>query len=109
MPNECLLFERISPTVMFGGGRIMDDYTTCHVVMVWYGGNEVKRLNYPALSPDWNPIEILWGEMDRRIKGCSKHLNRLKNFTVFFKPSGREYHCPSSKHLREACPGELRL
>ncbi|KAJ8877309.1 hypothetical protein PR048_021763 [Dryococelus australis] len=48
-----------------------DDNTRCHVsraTIQWYADNNVRRLDWPALSPNLNPIEHPWDELDRRVR-----------------------------------------
>ncbi|KAJ4440916.1 hypothetical protein ANN_10764 [Periplaneta americana] len=43
----------------------------CHVsaaTMQWYADNNVHRLDWPAQSPDLNPIKHIWDELDRRLR-----------------------------------------
>ena len=38
------------------------------IVTNWLNRNQVERLNWPSFSPDMNPIEHLWDEVERRLK-----------------------------------------
>ena len=39
------------------------------MVKKWIGNNGIQLLDWPAQSPDLNPIENLWREVERRLAG----------------------------------------
>jgi transposase len=45
-----------------------DPKHTAHVVKSWFDKQGIERLIWPPFSPDMNPIEHLWDELERRMK-----------------------------------------
>lgn len=50
-----------------------DPKHTANSVKKWIAKNKVKVLSWPAMSPDLNPIENLWNEVERSMKGQKHH------------------------------------
>ena len=53
--------------------------------MKWKLNNSISCLPWPAQSPDLNPIEHLWDELERKVRRCdilSKNETELFNFLV---------------------------
>ena len=48
--------------------RDNDPKHTAGSTAAWFRDNGVKLLFWPAQSPDMNPIEHLWNEVDKRLK-----------------------------------------
>ncbi len=56
-----------------------DDNAPCHAAnstKIWKANNSINSLSWPAKSPDLNPIENLWDELERKVR---KHLPLPKN------------------------------
>ena len=53
------------------------------IVANWLNRNGVERLHWPSFSPDLNPIEYLWDEVERQVKKKQpKSQNELKESLI---------------------------
>jgi len=69
-----------------------DDNAPCHASIKtksWKNDNSIKILPWPAQSPDLNPIENLWNELEIRIR---KHKPMPKNKNDFFVALKEEWY-----------------
>lgn len=84
-----------------------DDNATCHVAsstMAWYGDNGVQRLDWPAQSPDLNPIEHLWDELERRLKGCPHRPTSVTELTCLLQAEWKKIPLAVVQRLVESMP-----
>jgi len=51
-----------------------DPKHTARITKNWIEENNITVLEWPAQSPDLNPIEHIWNEMDRRLRNLDEHI-----------------------------------
>ena len=69
-----------------------DPKHTSRVAKAYFDSNKIPVLPWPAMSPDLNPIEHLWDELDRRIPASSR-----KNKECFKKALLEQWSAISSE------------
>jgi hypothetical protein len=69
-PSIELLYDENSSVIY------QQDNAPCHksrASMAWFAENQFEVMDWPARSPDLNPIEHIWALIDQRISGIQFH------------------------------------
>lgn len=85
--------EKMGPTWFFQHDR--DPKHTSHVVRTWLNSEEIRVLEWPAQSPDLNPIEHLWEVLGRQIRS-----EKLKNLDDLMQKLQLEWSNISSECIK---------
>jgi len=101
-----------SRKIQWRGYWFQDDNAPVHTargVKAWILQNRIKVLqDWPSQSPDLNPIENLWSELERQLK---KHTPRPKNKQDLFSILQEEWNAiPTSKYIKliESMPQRIQ-
>ena len=75
------------------------------IVISWLDENKINHINWPSFSPDLNPIEHLWEEVERRMKKTSpRNVAELKECLMRMWKSIESQVC---KKLVDSVPNRL--
>ncbi|KAJ4441519.1 hypothetical protein ANN_11375 [Periplaneta americana] len=75
--------------------------------MKWYAGNNVHRLDWPAQSPDLNPIEHLWNELDRRLRSREMRPTSIVQLSAMLQEKWRRIPVDILHKLVESMPDRV--
>jgi hypothetical protein len=103
----------LSTVNQFGDDRCLYQHenSPCHKsrsVREWFSNSKVLEMDWPAQSPDLNPIEHLWDELECRL--CSRP-QRPTLLTVLATGLQEEWGAippETFRHLVESLPGRVR-
>ena len=70
-------------------------------------GIGVEALNWPAHSPDLNPIEHLGGELERRLRARFNHPTSAPDLTIALVAEWKQFPVAMFQHLVESLPRRL--
>ena len=78
---------------------LMLDNALCHTmksVKTFLSEEDVTVMEWPAQSPDMNPIENFWKLQNERAKEWIQET--LKNYGLIWKENGRKYWLMNARH-----------
>ncbi|KAJ8866266.1 hypothetical protein PR048_032109 [Dryococelus australis] len=89
-----------------------DDNARCHVsraTMQWYTDNNVRRFDWRAQSPDLNPIEHLWDELDRRVRARQARPKSIAKLMEWLQEEWRRIPVDVLQTLVESMPDRVKF
>lgn len=73
----------------------------------WFRRKNIKQLDWPACSPDLNPIENLWGILTRRIYGNNKQYDTVDELKTAILREWENINKDLLKKLVDSMPDRL--
>ncbi|GBO31700.1 Transposable element Tcb1 transposase [Araneus ventricosus] len=109
-----ILDNSMLPTLwqQFGEGPFLFQYDrapvhTARVVQSWFDDMNVEELDWPAQSPDLNPIEHLWDELEHKIRSRPKRATSLTELTAFLAEEWRAIPAGKYQKLIDSLPHRI--
>ena len=73
-------------------------------IQIWFVEIGVEELNWPSQSPDLNPIEHVWDELERRLQGRPNCPTSVSDLTNALVAEWKQVHAAMFQHLVESLP-----
>uniref|UniRef100_A0A8R1I7J2 DDE_3 domain-containing protein n=1 Tax=Caenorhabditis japonica TaxID=281687 RepID=A0A8R1I7J2_CAEJA len=80
---------------------------TSNSTMAWFSAKRIKVLQWPACSPDLDPVEDLWGLLARRVYRHGKQYNNTQDLMVALKDEWDAVSEAELKSLVSSMPNRL--
>lgn len=87
------------------------DRAPCHTAMsieAWFEEEKVKKLDWPAQSPDLNPIEHIWDELERRIKMRTRKPSSFADLSFALTEEWSQIPVETYRKLVESMPSRVK-
>jgi hypothetical protein len=97
----------------FGDGDCLYQHENapCHKarsVKEWFVDNKVPEMDFPAHSPDLNPTEHLWDELERRLRSRPQRPTSLTALATALQEECAAIPPETFRHPVESLPGRVR-
>lgn len=99
-----------SEDVMDGDFVFQQDNAAIHVSRLsraWFEEKNIELLDWPARSPDLNPIENLWGIMARQVYDGGRQFSTVQELEVAIKNTWREINVKTLETLVNSMPDRV--
>jgi hypothetical protein len=77
-------------------------------VRVWFVDSKVPEMDWPAQSPDLNPIDHLWDESERWLRSRSQRPTSLTALATALQEEWAAIPPAMFRHLVESLPGRVQ-
>lgn len=99
-----------APLITCGDYLFQQDNASVHVSRAsksWFEANSVKLLDWPARSPDLNPIENLWGILARQVYQNGAQYRSKQELASSIENAWKQIHKNVLKDLSKSMTSRL--
>ncbi|GFW66618.1 transposable element Tcb1 transposase [Trichonephila clavipes] len=98
-----------TPWQYFGEGPFLFQQNNCSIhtsrlAQTWFDEMGVQKLDWPSQSPDLNPIEHLWDELERKLRSQPNRPSSLQALTSAVMEAWRAIPMVTYQKLVESLP-----